>query len=71
MSSKRRLRRQACEGKRAYYEREAAQLEANRLWKGGERVRPYQCKFCKRWHIGHLPKWLRQSLRDTKLRSDY
>lgn len=54
MSSKRRLRRKACEGKNKHATREAASVEL--------KLRPrdvrtslgiYRCRHCSHWHIGH------------------
>lgn len=53
MSSKRRLRRKSCDGKKKF----ATQTEAMKIvWKmksDGEIVHTYKCQFCKGWHIGH------------------
>jgi hypothetical protein len=55
MSSKRRLRRASCSGKRRYDER-GARDRAERLNAHGSFVRPYRCQFGGgdgHWHVGH------------------
>jgi hypothetical protein len=63
MSSKRRLRRQQCEGKKAFRSaedaRNAAYLVSART---GQRLASYRCKFCRQWHIGHRPRGLPRRL---------
>lgn len=55
MASKRRIRRQACAGKRRY----ASSVEGNTaIWsanRNGYRgyMQVYKCKFCGSYHIGH------------------
>lgn len=59
MSSKRRIRRKACKGKRRY----ATAAEAgNAAWHvdqksalGGRVLHAYRCKFCNGYHFGHMP----------------
>jgi hypothetical protein len=60
MSSKRRIRRHQCTGKRRYANLTEAQLYCNSRWKHGVKLRPYTCKFCCGIHVGHLPKKLKQ-----------
>lgn len=63
MSSLRRLRRRSCGNKIRYatlsLASEAAKLLSARgeLWMGA-----YRCRFCKQYHIGHMPKAVRQSI---------
>ena len=58
MSSKRHLRRRSCEGKTRHLNRKAAEKHAERrkrldpLYNG----RPYECPFCKGFHVGR-PKF--------------
>jgi hypothetical protein len=56
VSSKRRLRRKACESKRSYDTPEAAANQAKkaRLVRD-ERVYSYKCEYGNHWHIGHTP----------------
>jgi hypothetical protein len=56
VTSKRALRRRACEGKRAYpHEGAARQAAALALREHGELLGHYRCPFCSGWHIGHPP----------------
>lgn len=56
MSAKRRLRRRACENKKIYYSLNAVKYKSKELkglrYTGGY----YKCPFCKKWHIGRIPK---------------
>jgi hypothetical protein len=54
MASKRNIRRKACEGKQKM-EKYSAIAYAKKLRKRGEIMNAYLCKFCGRWHIGHMP----------------
>jgi hypothetical protein len=54
MASKRRLRRQSCEGKVRHETAGAAWIAAKRTGDGRE-TKPYRCPFCGLWHVGHLP----------------
>lgn len=62
MSSKRRIRRRSCEGKKAYTREEAKDAAARVSRNSGEKLVSYRCQFCRRWHIGHPPiaiqRWL-------------
>src|SRR4051794_14946555 len=63
LSSKRRRRRSACEGKRKYLTSADATAAAAVLTKSsGQKVVPYRCPFCRRWHIGHPPIWVQRRL---------
>ena len=54
MASKRRKRRESCEGKRRFESRQAAIDALNALWrKDRQRMAYYMCQWCNRWHIGH------------------
>lgn len=57
MSSKRRLRRNACDGKRRYPDRSAAN---SAIWhqraRWTARMNAYHCPHCGYYHIGHTPK---------------
>ena len=57
MSSKRRLRRRSCEGKKAYPTREDAIHNAGSLrwWNSGGTWSAYRCRFCGQWHVGRMP----------------
>lgn len=55
MSSKRRLRRKSCAGKRRYatfQEAMAAVCEARQ--RTGDTIGPYRCRFARHFHIGHV-----------------
>jgi len=56
MTSRRRLRRNACGQKRRYPDQTAAKRAiwlGREMWRGY--VNAYLCKFCGHWHIGHPP----------------
>lgn len=43
-------------GKRAYTSRKNAKAALLKLAHGGRnRMRPYECDECGKWHIGHMP----------------
>jgi hypothetical protein len=52
MSSRRALRRKSCEGKIRHETLGAAWIAARKT-DGG--VRPYKCKWCSMFHVGHEP----------------
>lgn len=56
MTSKRLLRRKACEGKVRHQSLAAAMAHKDSLRLQGDHVRAYQCKFCGYWHVGHPPR---------------
>lgn len=58
MSSKRRIRRKACDRKQRHATKEEAHQHIYHLHQvqGGEWLRPYHCKFCGGWHCGHSSK---------------
>jgi predicted Zn-ribbon and HTH transcriptional regulator len=63
MSSKRRLRRKACTGKRQFADEAAAiaaikSLTRSQGWQG--LLVPYHCKFCGWFHFGHAPANVRR-----------
>lgn len=59
MSSKRRVRRRACEGKQRY----ASSVEGNTaIWSVSRKgykghMQVYKCKFCGSYHIGRAPAY--------------
>jgi hypothetical protein len=58
MSSKRRLRRKKCDGKRRFefFAQALASIRSLARTNGArhpETLRAYLCNFCKGWHIGH------------------
>lgn len=60
MSSKRRLRRRQCEGKRRFPDVESATLRRRYLQRKNDDGRPmniYLCKFCGGYHVGHAQDW--------------
>ena len=59
MSSKRRIRRQSCEGKRRYASAKEARSAISCLHhrKGHQGyMQAYHCNFCGAFHFGHPPK---------------
>ena len=54
MSSKRKLRRKECKGKRKWETWTAAQMFCNERWQRGIRLRPYACRWCNGIHVGHV-----------------
>lgn len=60
MSSKRRLRRNACTGKVRHATRGAARAAIASLVRKVQGpvgyINPYLCSFCSGWHIGHARK---------------
>jgi hypothetical protein len=55
MSSLRRQRQRACEGKVRYGQARAKRVAHDMREKYQEVLLPYQCKFCGGWHVGHPP----------------
>lgn len=47
------LRWRACTRKRAYSTRREAQVVVARHKREADTVAAYQCRWCKRWHVGH------------------
>jgi hypothetical protein len=62
MSSKRRLRRKACDGKQQLTKEKADYLAAVHRKQRGLSVHSYKCKFCSHWHYGHRPMKVRQAI---------
>jgi len=59
MASKRHVRRKSCTGKIKYESKEDAVIKTIIIKrKTGEKLNAYKCKFCKRYHIGHKPKFI-------------
>ncbi|MCA1224038.1 hypothetical protein [Streptomyces sp. 8L] len=56
----------ACHLKQRYRDRRSAKHRANQIrTTGGDALKPYQCKFCLQWHLGHRPgeaTYLRRSI---------
>lgn len=74
MASKRRMRRNGCEGKKRYETQKEAEHGRNYLViktmdQHKSYVNVYHCKFCGGWHVGHLSK--RQNLARTQSRLKY
>lgn len=43
-----------CGSKRAYTKPEAKKAAKTfAMHRGGEKIRPYRCPHCERWHLGH------------------
>lgn len=65
MASKRHQRRKACTGKVRYSTASAANAAAySRRLKTSQLILGYSCQFCGGFHIGHLPKRMRQTVRE-------
>jgi hypothetical protein len=63
MSSKRAKRRKQCERKYPYPSEVAAKRDAFRLRQSThEWIDAYRCEFCSQWHVGHVPKRVRQAI---------
>jgi hypothetical protein len=63
MSSKRRQRRKACEGKHAHLDQATAVTHLISLkHKGDFGLITYKCPFGNHWHVGHPPRKVRQAL---------
>ena len=62
MASKRRVRRQSCEGKLRYPTQDEARMASNRANSRTSWIMPYKCNFCGGYHIGHAPNGVRQSV---------
>lgn len=55
MASKRRIRRNACEGKQRHPDKDSAIGHATaHKHRFKEYLRAYHCRFCKGWHVGHI-----------------
>lgn len=45
-----------CIGKARYLQRAHAKRAASQIRRNGNNhLRPYRCRFCQCWHLGHLP----------------
>jgi hypothetical protein len=63
MTSKRRIRRQMCDGKKSWKTKEECEAfkkefveTSDRPEQSARKMRsqhPYKCDFCGRWHLGH------------------
>jgi spore germination protein YaaH len=62
MSSKRAIRRKACDGKRRYEKQEAIS-RAQSLRRRGHFINAYSCSRCGSWHLGHPDKAARRAIR--------
>jgi hypothetical protein len=52
MASKRRIRRNMCDGKKRHRSEQGA-IIAIKKTASRHPMRPYRCRFCGCWHIGH------------------
>lgn len=68
MASRRGIRRRGCEHKRVYSSLEEAVLVIRKLLRQGEHnLNAYRCKFNRsHYHIGHMPRGVRQSIADRR-----
>lgn len=60
MSSKRAIRRRACDGKQRHPTAERAWAHITSLARSGlakGTLNAYRCRFCRGWHVGH---WIRK-----------
>lgn len=53
-----RTRARACTGKKPHDDRTAAlsHIYALKRSDGAVRMSPYRCPYCRKWHVGHLPR---------------
>lgn len=67
MSSKRRIRRNACQGKKQYTDKAEAD-RACRVLFAKERwpMTVYRCQFCGAWHVGHMPRKNIRAMRERR-----
>lgn len=64
MASKRHLRRKQCLNKAAHATQDDALIAARKAGRRtGDRIMPYHCPFCHRYHIGHPPRRVLQAIR--------
>lgn len=47
-------------GKIVYYSRKQAKEHARRISNKTGKMRPYECPSCQQYHIGHLPRVVRE-----------
>ncbi len=67
MSSKRRIRRKSCEGKRRHKTHEDAMKELRGCSvKTGLRI--YKCQFCHHYHVGHMSARARAGMEASRRR---
>lgn len=65
MSSKRAIKRRACEGKVRYTSQKAAQAAIGRLRRNTGTTgwfSAYRCERCGNFHFGHAPRQVRQAM---------
>ena len=70
MASKRRVRRNGCLRKMAYASRGDAQRALflmRRRYPCDEWLSLYRCPWCYRWHLGHLPGFVREAILDRSV----
>jgi hypothetical protein len=65
MSSKRGVRRKACGDKRRFATEDDAVPAAKALG-----ISWYHCRWCGAWHIGHMPKRIKQGIAARRGRSN-
>jgi hypothetical protein len=53
MASKRRLRRNACDGKKRHPDKPTALKVHWAVKRKHGKMRAYQCRWCNGWHLGH------------------
>lgn len=62
MSSKRRIRRKACDGKKRYETCAAAVSASTATGRNfGGLFNAYHCQFCRGWHVGHIPRTVKHA----------
>lgn len=63
MSSRRHLRRQACDGKFRFPDRDATLAARRSMGVRGADLDPYRCRFCHAWHLDHRPAHVDRAIR--------
>ena len=70
MSSKRRIRRNEC-GSKKRHASQAAAILAIKLTSRGDfnksPMRPYLCKWCHKWHVGHFDPGAQRKANERRL----
>lgn len=59
MTSKRRIRQRECSGKVRHASRDITWAAAKHTGTG---LHIYRCRWCKSWHAGHMPSWIRRKV---------
>jgi hypothetical protein len=64
MASKRHLRQKCCKGKVSYETQIEAKFTVAKLFKveGKRGLNAYRCRFCHKFHVGHMPRRLQEAV---------